>query len=141
MRDNLSISSSEGLTMPHALIIDDNRNNIDVLVILLQQEGVSHTAVQHLRQIDKTLDQVGTVDVVFLDLEFPTGGNGFEILETLRANPRLEDVPIIAYTVHTSEINSVRHAGFDGFVGKPLSSKTFPGQLERILNGQSVWDV
>ena len=126
--------------MAHALIIDDNRNNIDVLIMLLEQEDVSYTAVQLVRQIEKTLDQVGDIDVVFLDLEFPTG-DGFKVLPVLKAMPRFENVPIVAYTVHISEINLVRQAGFDGFLGKPLDVHRFPEQLRRILEGAAVWDI
>lgn len=126
--------------MPHALIIDDNRSNIDVLVMLLEQEDVTHTAVQTVRQVEKALDQAGTVDVVFLDLEFPVG-DGFQILDALKATARFQNVPIVAYSVHTSEIDVVRRAGFDGFLGKPLSTQHFPEQLRRILSGQSVWDI
>jgi two-component system cell cycle response regulator DivK len=126
--------------MLHALIIDDNRNNIDVLTMFLEREGVSQTAVQNARQISKTLDQLDRVDVVFLDLEFPYG-DGFQVLETVKAIPEFADVPVIAYTVHTSEIDEARRAGFDGFLGKPLDSRRFSGQLNRILNGIPVWDI
>lgn len=126
--------------MPHALIIDDNRNNIDVLTMLLEREGVSQTAVQNARQVSKTLDQIDKVDVVFLDLEFPYG-DGFQVLKTVKALPEFADVPVIAYTVHTSEIDEVRRAGFDGFLGKPLDSRRFSGQIKRILDGVPVWDI
>jgi CheY-like chemotaxis protein len=98
--------------MPHALIIDDNRNNIDVLVMLLEQEGVSGNALQTVRQVEEVLEQPGQIDVIFLDLEFPTG-DGFQILDILKSNPHFQKVPIIAYSVHTSEID-VR-GGIDGF--------------------------
>lgn len=126
--------------MSHALIIDDNRNNIDVLVMLLDQEGVTHTAVQTVRQVEQALHQINTVDVVFLDLEFPVG-DGFQILDALKAMPRFQTVPIVAYSVHTSEIDVVRRAGFDGFLGKPLNRQQFPEQLRRIMSGHQVWEV
>jgi two-component system cell cycle response regulator DivK len=124
----------------HALIIDDTPNNIEVLVMLLTNEGVSHTAVQSVRHIDQTLGQIGRLDVIFLDLEFPSG-NGFELLSVLQADPRFSAVPIVAYSVHTSEIDRVRRAGFHSFIGKPLNAQRFPNQLKRILNGQSVWEM
>jgi two-component system, cell cycle response regulator DivK len=123
-----------------ALIIDDNPNNIEVLVTLLANEGVNHTAVQSLRHIDQTLEQIGRIDVIFLDLEFPSG-NGFELLTVLQANPRFSAVPVVAYSVHTSELDRVRRAGFHSFIGKPLNAQRFPNQLKRILNGQSVWEM
>jgi len=126
--------------MPHALIVDDNRNNIDVLTMFLEREGVSQTAVQNARQVAKALDQIEKVDVVFLDLEFPYG-DGFQVLQAVKAMPEFAGVPVIAYTVHTSEIDEVRRAGFDGFLGKPLDSRRFAEQLKKILTGIPVWDI
>ncbi len=128
------------MSSPHALIIDDNRMNIDVLVMLLSNEGVSHTAIESPRYFAETLDQLDHVDVVFLDLEFPNGA-GFNLLEDLKTNPRLSGVPIVAYTVHTSEIDEARRVGFHSFLGKPLDARRFPDQLQRILNDESVWEI
>jgi CheY-like chemotaxis protein len=123
-----------------ALIVDDNSNNIEILIMLLAKEGVSYTAVQSAKNIDKALTDAGRLDVIFLDLEFPNG-SGFELLKTLKVDPRFTGVPVVAYSVHTSEIDRVRRAGFHSFIGKPLDSRLFPGQLQRILSGESVWEV
>ena len=122
-----------------ALIIDDNRGNLDVLSMLLNQQGVMVTAVQSVKQIGFALETL-TPDVVFLDLEFPNS-SGWDILVEMKANPNLNGVPIVAYTVHISEIDVARRAGFDSFIGKPLDSRRFPDQIKRILSGQPVWEV
>jgi two-component system, cell cycle response regulator DivK len=128
------------LTNTHALIIDDNSLNIEILVKLLSIQGISHSAVTSPMDIDSALDATDQVDVVFLDLEIPNY-DGFEILGTLKADERIQGAPVVAYTVHTSEIDVAREAGFDGFLGKPLDAKRFPGQLERILSGRKVWEI
>ncbi len=125
---------------PHALIIDDNHTNIDVLAMLLENEGVTHTAIDSLRQLSACLDELSSLDVVFLDLEFPNG-TGFRAISQLQEDPRLQDIPIVAYTVHTSQINEAKEAGFHSFLGKPLKPKQVPGQLQRILNNEPVWDI
>lgn len=128
------------MSNPHALIIDDNQGNIDVLVTLLMKEGVVCTAVPTLRQLKPTLDQLSHIDLVFLDLEFPNG-DGFTVLEDLKRDARLNGAPVVAYTVHTSEIEVARRAGFDSFIGKPVRATEFPAQLRRLLNGQAVWEA
>jgi CheY-like chemotaxis protein len=127
------------MPIPHALIVDDNQNNIDILIMLLEHEGLSHSAVRSVKEVEAALSQLDHVDVVFLDLEFPTG-NGFKLLETLKANPQLSRTPIVAYTVHVSEIHEARRAGFDSFLGKPVDTQKFPDHLKRILSGESVWE-
>ncbi len=126
--------------MLHALIIDDNINNIEVLEMLLAQHEASCATVQSVRHVEKTVSELEHVDVIFVDLEFPQG-NGFQVLTILRGFEKLKGVPIIAYSVHTSEIDEARLAGFDGFLGKPLQAQRFPSQLKRILSGGAVWDV
>lgn len=122
----------------HALIIEDNKRNRDVLVMLLEREGATSVEVQNRAQLESVLDGDDPFDVVFLDLELPNM-NGFEIAEHLKASPRFQTVPVIAYTVHLSEIGAVRDCGFDGFLGKPIDTDRFPELFSRILNGEQVW--
>lgn len=124
----------------HALIIDDNAENIAVLTMLLNTEGVQSSSTQWPSALWDVLETAGKLDVVFLDLEMRER-SGFEILADLKSHPDLANVPVIAYSVHTSEIDEVHNAGFDGFLGKPLSFKRFPNQLQRILMNESVWEV
>ncbi len=125
---------------PHALIVEDNSNNSEVLAILLELQGVASTNVRSTRQVASTIEQLEHVDVIFLDLEFPYG-DGFSVFKLLRADPRYNAIPIIAYSVHISQVDKARAAGFQGFLGKPLSIEQFPDQLRRILSGIAVWEV
>lgn len=124
----------------HALIIDDNPLNVEVLHTLLQRHQVKTTVITNVRNIALSLADGAPLHVVFLDLEFPNG-DGFDVLLALRNLPQLQGVPIVAYTVHTSEIDKARRLGFDGFLGKPLNLHEFPAQLQTILSGGRVWSV
>jgi len=124
----------------HALIIDDNVANVDVLAELLIIEGVASTKVHLPKYLDGVLEHISNVDVIFLDLEMP-GQNGYQIFNALKADPRFRDVPIIVYSVLTTEINTVRQMGFHGFLSKPLDADDFSEQLASILRGESVWAI
>ena len=118
-------------------MVDDNTQNLRVLTQLLTKQGVSCTGVHDPRNLYDLVPEMERVDVVFLDLEMPDL-DGYTVKEMLRSH--LGDTPIIAYTVHVSEINLVRQSGFDGFLGKPLDTTRFPGQLARIFSGEPVWE-
>jgi two-component system cell cycle response regulator DivK len=122
----------------YAVIIEDNRLNVDILAMLLKKEGMDYLVARTPADIPALLDQDHAIKVIFLDIQFPDY-NGFEVLEGLKADGRLANVPVVAYTMHTSEINKARSAGFHSFLGKPLDAHKFPDQLRRILNGESVW--
>jgi CheY-like chemotaxis protein len=128
------------MSTPHALIIDDNASNLGVLGELLSLEGVSFTKVQDPTKFQSVSKTLSRVDVVFLDLEMPEL-DGYKVLELLRADSRYDDVPVVAYTVHVSEINVARDMGFHSFLGKPLDADRFPDQLARILRGEPVWGI
>lgn len=123
-----------------ALVIDDNQLNLETLLALLKKEGMDSVGILNPADVFPILDEVEPVSVIFLDIEFPNH-DGFEILPDLQADVRLHDVPIVAYSVHISELQEARDAGFHSFIGKPLSVSAFPEQLRRILNDEAVWEV
>lgn len=124
----------------YAVIIDDNITNVQVLTKLLEREGVQCKSVLDPKQVADQMSQIDRVDVIFLDLEMP-GLDGYQVLNQLKRNEQFAGVPVIAYSVHVSELKVTYEHGFDGFIGKPLDSDRFPQQLARILAGERVWEV
>jgi two-component system cell cycle response regulator DivK len=124
----------------HALIIDDNEKNVNVLARLMAEQGMTSTIVTRPQQLPQVLAALEQVHIAFVDLEMP-GLDGYTVLGMLRADPRFNGVPIIACTVHVSEINFAHQHGFDGFIGKPLDPDRFPQQLARVLEGKPVWEA
>ena len=123
----------------HALIIDDDSFNLEVLGRMLANEGAAYTTVQDPTNITATLNNLKQVDVVFLDLEMPKmdGYKAFKLLQSKLGS----GVPIIACTVHSNEIETARSLGFAGFLGKPLDRDRFANQFKRIKNNQPVWEA
>jgi two-component system, cell cycle response regulator DivK len=126
--------------MTHALIIDDNAQNINILAQLLTLAGIDSTKVLQPTQLEGVLQNLAKTGIVFLDLEMP-GLDGFEVLTMLKSDARFQGVPIVAYTVHVSEIDVAYREGFDGFIGKPLNADKFPDQVDRLLHGEGVWET
>lgn len=126
--------------MGTALIIDDNTMNLSTLRLLLEKEGLNTVTLINPGHLESILGDLEDIQVMFLDLEFPNH-SGFELVSEFKAMPQFDGVPIIAYSVHISELNEVRAAGFEGFIGKPLDVHKFPEQLEAILSGEKIWDV
>lgn len=123
----------------HVLIIDDNEDNLQVLAGLLAQQGITYTAVKDPTRVMGTLEQMQQLNAIFCDLEMPKM-DGFQLLDNMRQYVG-NQVPIIAYTVHLSEMDTARQIGFDGFLGKPIDAERFPMLIKRILNRQPVWEL
>jgi len=95
----------------HALIIEDDQTSIDVLKNLLEQLDVNTSIIRVAtgRDVWDSLRTVAVPDVIFLDLEMP-GMNGYEVLDLLREDEELGNVPVVAYTTHISHMNNARRA-------------------------------
>jgi len=81
-------------------------------------------------------------DVIFLDIHMEPV-DGFEMLRMIRRHKDYYATPVIALTasVMNEEVRRLREAGFDGAIAKPINYDTFPGALDRILNGEQIWNT
>lgn len=123
----------------HAIIIDDDAYNVHIMERLLDQEDISYTSIIDPMNLEQVLQDQTRIDIIFLDLEMPKL-DGYEVLEILKS--RIDgNVPIVACTVHTAEISSTRRQGFSSFVAKPVDADRFATQVQRILNGEAVWEA
>jgi len=126
--------------MTHALIIDDDIKNLTVLQQMLSHQGITHTSVQDSTQVEIVLEDLDTVDIIFLDLEMPEI-DGYQLFELFQQYPKLANTRIIACTVHTAELHTAQNMGFHSFISKPLNIHRFPEQVNNILDGIAVWDA
>lgn len=128
------------MNKPHALIVDDNTANVQLLSYFLEDHGVQTTSITNPKHLDAVLDTLTDIDLIFLDLEMP-GMSGYEALAWLQSDERCRDAIVVACTVHLNEMKTARQVGFHSFIGKPLNTDKFPGQLDRLLRGQTVWEA
>jgi two-component system cell cycle response regulator DivK len=77
-----------------------------------------------------------------MDIRLPYE-DGYGALRKIRASPALKDTPVVAVTAEASQeqVSKARQSGFNGFLGKPLDMDRFPDQIQRILNGEPVWEI
>ena len=83
------------------------------------------------------LAQEQTPDLVLMDLQLP-GMDGTQALRRLREHPSTRDVPVVAVTAFAMKDDRDRafRAGFDGYLEKPISVRTLPGQVRDLLDGK-----
>ena len=81
-------------------------------------------------------------DIILLDIHV-SPFNGFQMLNMIREDPVYFDTKVVALTasVMNEEVEKLRKSGFDGAIGKPIPLSTFPVVIERILNGESIWQL
>jgi CheY-like chemotaxis protein len=81
-------------------------------------------------------------NVILLDIHVKPY-SGFEMLKYVRQLPDFQDTPVIALTasVMNEEVQHLRDSGFQGVIAKPIDIDTFPGLLNRILDGEIIWGI
>ena len=126
--------------MTHVLLIDDDLNNLRVAEMLLTEAGYFCTSIQDALQVEDALLELDVIDLVLLDLEMPDI-DGYQMFEYLKSQQATNGIPIVACTVHTSELETVKQMGFDGLIAKPLNADQFIDQVSKLLGGTPVWNA
>ncbi len=70
-------------------------------------------------------------DLILLDLALPEV-DGFDVLDSIRANPATAATPVVIITAHgdSSTAAEARDRGADAFIAKPFR----PAELRRVIN-------
>jgi two-component system, cell cycle response regulator DivK len=124
------------------LVVEDNVGNFVLIARLLGFLGVHCEWKTSGYEVVEYADTLPRLDLILMDIRLPYE-DGYGALQKIRQAPRLKDVPVVAVTAEASQeqINKARKSGFDGFIGKPLDPDLFPDQIQRILQGEDVWEM
>lgn len=127
----------------NALVVEDDAGGMAIIGVMMRYLGIKayiNTTGQGVVEMAHAMKPMP--NIVFLDINLPRT-TGYEILKQIRADEKLKNVKVIAVTAQDAdtEIPKCREAGFDGYIGKPLSRSRFPRQLRRILNNEEVWET
>ena len=81
-------------------------------------------------------------EIILLDIHV-SPFNGFQMLQMIRDDSAYFKTKVVALTasVMNEEVERLRKSGFDGAIGKPITLSTFPVVIERIMKGESIWQV
>jgi CheY-like chemotaxis protein len=117
------------------LLVEDNEMNQQVASELLESAGAMVTIANHGGEAVKILtegDQPPPFDVVLMDLQMPEM-DGYTATRLLRADLRLQSLPIIAMTAHAlvEERQRCLAAGMNDHVTKPIDPDALFATLGR----------
>ena len=127
----------------NARIVEDDAGGMAIIGVMMRYIGIKayiNTTGQGVVQMAKAMNP--PPNIIFVDINLPRT-SGYEVLKQIRADEKLKDVLVVAVTAEDAdtEIPKCKEAGFDGYIGKPLSRARFPRQVRRILAGESVWET
>jgi CheY-like chemotaxis protein len=115
------------------LIVDDNQSNVRLMEAVLEcgkyeikSAADAEEALQLLRDWQPCL--------ILMDIQLP-GIDGLELTRRLKQDPKYENVAIVALTAYAMKGDAERAlaAGCDGYISKPVDTRTFSGVIEGYL--------
>jgi two-component system cell cycle response regulator DivK len=115
------------------LIVEDNERNMKLARDILNAKGYA-TAEAVTGEEGVKLAKERKPDLVLMDIQLP-GINGIEAFRRIRADAATARIPVVALTasVTPTDRSEINAAGFDAFIGKPISLKEFVETVKRLL--------
>jgi two-component system, cell cycle response regulator DivK len=119
------------------LVVEDNALNIKLFCDLLAAHGHQPEAVLDSRDALETARSFKP-DLVITDIQLPHV-TGLELMELIRKDEDLRDVPIMAVTAYSGvgDDERIRAAGAQAYVSKPISVVRFAETVEELLAGKT----
>ena len=124
---------------PKILIVDDDVNILKVFSIKLSTYGATVVTAKNGREA-LTVAAAEMPDVIITDYTMP-GGSGGHLIERLKGDPDLKDIPVIVLTgrsFHGEEDialkrDMVGRCGAVAFLAKPVEEDKFLAELRKHI--------
>lgn len=118
----------------HVLVVDDNEKMLQLYRRYLTRGRYQMSTATSACQAQEML-AASPFDAVVLDVMM-RGVDGWELLQALRADPRLQDVPVIVCSV-LDEPDLALFLGARAYLRKPLVPEDLLATLQRLLDESS----
>ncbi|MEW6156008.1 MAG: response regulator [Verrucomicrobiota bacterium] len=115
------------------LVVDDNPTNLKLVSDVLEFSGYTiekaGDAEQALQIIHRSKPQL-----ILMDIALP-GMDGLTLTRKLKADPATAGIQIVALTAFAmkGDDQKARAAGCDGYITKPINTRTLPEQVAAFL--------
>lgn len=131
--------NSEAARQPVILCIEDEPEMIDLIRLILERRDYKVLGAIGGEEGVKALE--GQVpDLILLDLMMPDM-DGWEVFRQIRANPRLQHVPVVVVTAKAQSIDKVlglHIAKVDDYITKPFGPQELIEAVERVLRRRTA---
>jgi hypothetical protein len=116
------------------LCIDDNPVNLKLVAQMIGLRPHIHLLTAHTPGLGIELAMTQRPELILLDINMPNM-DGYQVLELLKADPRMKGTAIVAITANAMprDVERGRVAGFSDYLTKPLDLNQFLTTIDRCL--------
>lgn len=120
------------------LIVDDYSTMRRIIKNLLRELGYTNTIEADDGSTGLAELKKGGVDFLITDWNMPNMP-GIELLQNVRSDPDLKDLPVLMVTAEAKreQIVQAAEAGVNGYVVKPFTAETLQQKIDRIFERQA----
>jgi diguanylate cyclase (GGDEF)-like protein len=129
------------LDVPRILVVDDEKDEVDILVEVVESEGYRSAAAYNGDQA-LSIARQGDIDLILLDVVMP-GRNGYQVCEELKSDDRTRDVPVIFVTVKGTieEVTGGLDIGAHDYITKPYDLPIVMARVRAALRAKRLQDT
>ncbi len=118
------------------LVVDDNPTNLKLASNVLEMAGYSTIKAADAEEAQQILQQT-TPDLILMDIALP-GMDGLTLTRKLKADKRLQHVPVIALTAFAMKGDDQKalDAGCSGYITKPIDTRKLAQRVSDFLKAR-----
>ena len=119
----------------HILVVDDEESILEVVQIVLEGEGYlvqTSMDTSFLHEISPPFPDVILLDVLL------SGEDGREVCRKIKADPRLQYIPVIMLSAHADASKIADTSGADAFLEKPFDVDALIAIVQKYSTVQSA---
>jgi len=126
---------------PRILVIEDNKDEAFILIYYLKNHGYIVDWCDSPQNAMKTAYQQN-YHLILLDIMLKKENDGFVLCQQFKADPVLEEIPIIMLTARSSKKDRISglRLGADDYVTKPYSREVILARIEAVLRRKRNYD-
>lgn len=133
---NSPLPTTKNLEGIKALVVDDDDSSRDLLIFVLENEGVTTKSAASAIEALRVIEQFQP-DILVSDIAMP-GMDGYELMQRVKELPTMqkEQPNAIALSAYASDTDRERSlaSGFDCHINKPLDISNFLQILTQLLD-------
>lgn len=127
------------VTKKTVMIVEDNHAILNIYQRIVEKSFDVYVVVADTGEAALDHIKVRPVDLILCDLMLPEI-SGFEVIETLKNDPKYKDIPIIIISAVADQVqvmNGIK-AGANDYLVKPAPQKLMVEKISRYLNMEPI---
>jgi len=117
----------------NVLVAEDNKENQEVVAVLLEKLGVRYTFAENGKFALEKLEKE-KYDLLLLDMQMPVM-DGLAVLKYIRKRRNHKNLYVIALTAHALKGDAEKYinAGCDDYISKPIDKMQFRNKISELI--------